>query len=97
MYQKQANMFKALSEPNRVRILELLIQGETCGCTSIDKLPIAQPTLSYHLKVLADAGFARSVKEGTKHKYYVNKDIVNELRDFLYIMTTSTAVCEVDM
>lgn len=48
MNKDYASLFKALSDDNRLTILKLLIQGETCGCTLIDKLPITQPTLSYH-------------------------------------------------
>lgn len=95
MYHKQAQLFKALSDPNRLRILELLIQGETCGCTLIDKLPIGQPTLSYHLKQLADAGLTRRVVDGTKHLYYVEKDVLTSLRDFLASVEHSTPTsCE---
>jgi len=97
MYHQQAQRFKALSDPNRLRILELLIQGETCGCTLIDKLPIGQPTLSYHLKQLADAGLTRRVVDGTKHLYYVEKDALASLREFLRDVEHSTATsCEVE-
>ncbi|NCU33595.1 MAG: transcriptional regulator, partial [Candidatus Moranbacteria bacterium] len=56
MNKEIALLCKALSDENRLTILELLIRGETCGCTLIDKLPITQPTMSYHLRTLSDSG-----------------------------------------
>jgi len=49
MNERMTKYFKILSDPTRLEIVELLLKGETCGCTLIDKLPISQPTLSYHL------------------------------------------------
>ena len=86
MYQQHALVFKALSDPNRIKILELLIQGETCGCTLIDNLPISQPTLSYHLKQLSEAGLVKSVKEGTWNHHYVQKEKLAEVIQFLSSM-----------
>ncbi|MBN2605356.1 MAG: winged helix-turn-helix transcriptional regulator [Bacilli bacterium] len=86
MYQKYSVLFRALSDPNRIKILELLIQGETCGCTLIDNLSISQPTLSYHLKQLSDAGLVKSVKEGTWNHHYVQKEVLAEIIQFLSTM-----------
>jgi ArsR family transcriptional regulator len=83
MYHKYGALFKALSDPNRIKILELLIQGETCGCTLIDNLSISQPTLSYHLKQLSDVGLVKSVKEGTWNHHYVQKEKLAELIEFI--------------
>jgi DNA-binding transcriptional ArsR family regulator len=47
---------KALSEPNRVKILKILQCRDLCGCEIQAILDIAQPTVSSHLKVLEDAG-----------------------------------------
>jgi ArsR family transcriptional regulator, arsenate/arsenite/antimonite-responsive transcriptional repressor len=78
-----AQVLKVMSEPMRLEIIRLLIQGETCGCTMIDKLPISQPTLSYHLKALKEVGLTTTKKEGNWVKHYVNKELLNELIGFL--------------
>lgn len=94
MYKKQAELFKALSDENRLKILELLIAGETCGCTLIDKLPISQPTLSYHLKILTEAGITKAKKDGVWMKYTVNNEVLQALVSFLDSIQKSTSVCK---
>ncbi len=83
MYEKYANLFKVLSDPTRIKIIELLIKGETCGCTLIDKFPLTQPTLSYHLKIITESGLANSRKDGTWVKYKINRNILTSLSDYL--------------
>lgn len=83
MNDKMAMLYKALSDENRLKILQLLLAGETCGCKLIDQLPITQPTLSYHLKWLNEVGLTTSYKEGTWNKYQVNKDMLDEMIQFL--------------
>lgn len=95
MYQKYAVVFKALSDPNRIKILELLIQGETCGCTLIEQLSISQPTLSYHLKQLSEAGLVTSKKAGIWNHHYVEKEKLTELIHFLSaIKETEVVTCK---
>ena len=47
---------KALSDPNRLRIIQLLIYGEQCGCELLEQMQITQPTLSHHMKALESCG-----------------------------------------
>ena len=89
----QANMFKALSDVNRIKILELLIKGESCSCELINELPITQPTLSYHLKSLSEAGLITSTKEGNRVNHKVRKDVVEELSIFLKDLLKATTTC----
>jgi len=83
MFEKYARLFKVLADVNRLKIIELLIKGETCGCTLIDNLQISQPTLSYHLKMISEAGLADSKREGNWIKYYINKDKLTEIKLFI--------------
>lgn len=76
-------VLKVLGDANRLEIIKLLIQGETCGCTLIDKLPISQPTLSYHLKTLTDAGLTTAKREGNWIKHYVDKQALSQVIDYL--------------
>jgi ArsR family transcriptional regulator len=90
---KQALLFKALSDDNRIKILELLVKGESCSCELLDELPISQPTLSYHLKLLHEAGLIDSKKEGNRVNHKVKKDVLEELSSFLLNLTKVTTVC----
>lgn len=46
-----ANICKAMSDSNRLKIIEMLTQGEKCGCNLLEELRVTQPTLSHHMKV----------------------------------------------
>jgi ArsR family transcriptional regulator len=95
MKHNYAQIFKALSDENRLKILELLIQGETCGCTLIDKLPITQPTLSYHLKTLTEVGLTKAYRDGNWIKHHVDIKKIDELIEFLSELKVSQASCKV--
>ena len=57
-------VMKALSDPNRVKVVKLLQHKEMCVCEMQEALGIAQPTVSKHLKILEDAGLVQSRKDG---------------------------------
>ena len=57
-------VMKALSDPNRVKIIKMLQQRFLCVCEMKAALNIAQPTVSKHLKLLEDAGLVTSEKDG---------------------------------
>jgi len=58
-------VMKALSDPNRVRILKLLEKNPLCVCEIQEVLGIAQPTVSSHMKILEDAGLVDKERQGT--------------------------------
>ena len=58
-----------ISEGIRLRVLELLTQGEKCACVLLEELDIAQPTLSYHMKILRQSGIVKERSVGP-WKYY---------------------------
>ena len=64
-----ADLFKALSDANRLRILDMLCRGELCACKILKKFNLSQPTLSHHMKILCDCGIIKKRKEG-KWMYY---------------------------
>jgi ArsR family transcriptional regulator len=57
-------VMKALSDPNRVKIVKMLQRQEMCVCELTAALEIAQSTVSSHLRILEEAGMVRSRKEG---------------------------------
>ncbi len=94
MDKEMAQLFKALSDPNRLKIIRLLLEGETCGCTLIDSLPVSQPTMSYHLRMLAEAGIISSHKDGTWNKHKVNKDKITEIENYLKGLLETKTSCK---
>ena len=65
---RKAVVFKALADPNRLRLLSLVKAGasaESCVCDLTAPLELSQPTVSHHLKVLVDAGLLHREKRGT--------------------------------
>jgi ArsR family transcriptional regulator len=65
-------VMKALSDPNRVRLLKLLQKRKMCVCEIRAALGIAQPTASKHLKILEDAGLVSRKKEGLWVNYFLS-------------------------
>jgi ArsR family transcriptional regulator len=69
-----AQLFKALADPNRLRLLSIIkasSTGETCVCDLTAPLDLGQPTVSHHLKVLVDAGLLHREKRGTWAYYSI--------------------------
>jgi len=62
-------VMKALSDPNRVKLIKMLIEKELCVCEMTALLGLAQPTVSKHLKILEDAGLVESWKQGSWVNY----------------------------
>jgi ArsR family transcriptional regulator len=65
---QQALVFKALADPNRLRLLSIIKaapSGSTCVCDLTEPLDLGQPTVSHHLKVLVEAGLLQREKRGT--------------------------------
>ncbi len=58
------NIFKALSDETRLRILKLLENGELCVCEIVAALDMIQPQVSFHLSVLKETGLLRDRKQG---------------------------------
>jgi ArsR family transcriptional regulator len=65
-------VMRALSDPNRVRLLKLLQKRKMCVCEIPAAIGIAQPTVSKHLKILEDAGLVSREKEGLWVNYFLS-------------------------
>jgi ArsR family transcriptional regulator, arsenate/arsenite/antimonite-responsive transcriptional repressor len=76
-----ANLAKALGHPARVQIMRLLVRREACICGDIvDELPLAQSTVSQHLKVLKEAGLIRGDIDGPRVCYCVEPRALRRLK-----------------
>ena len=71
--EETAKVFKALCDPNRLIIIEMLQRGEMCACQLLDELDIGQSTLSHHMKSLCESGVVSCRREGKWMYYSLNK------------------------
>ena len=79
-----AALAKALGHPARVRILRLLLDRQACYCGQIvDELPLAQATVSQHLKVLKDTGLIVGEIDGLRTCYWASRERLSELHELL--------------
>ena len=76
-----ANLAKALGHPARVQIMRLLVRRNACICGDIvEELPLAQSTVSQHLKVLKDAGLVKGEIDGPRVCYCVEPRTLRRLK-----------------
>ena len=80
---KSVSLFHALSDPTRLMIMALLQDGEQCVCDLTEALKTTQSRLSFHLKVLKDAGVINDRPEGRWIYYSVNADGLEELAEVI--------------
>ena len=66
-------VLKALSDETRLKIVEMVSEGELCACNILESFNITQPTLSYHMKILCDCGLVDSKRDGAWMRYKINK------------------------
>ncbi len=79
----RARIFKALSDPIRLEIIDLLRKKESCVCDLIPHLNVIQPLISRHLKILKDCGLVIDRKEGNRRIYSITDKRIFKLIDSL--------------
>ena len=83
---QKALVFKALADPNRLRLLSIVkadAAGETCVCDLTEPLDLGQPTVSHHLKILVEAGLLHREKRGTWAYYSLVPRALDEVAGIL--------------
>lgn len=86
-YIKNAKLFKALSDPTRLSIVDMISCGEKCACKILEEFSITQPTLSHHMKILCDVGLVNPRREGKWTHYSINKAQIKELHQYINSVT----------
>lgn len=81
--ERSAELFHALSDETRLELIHLLKKGERCVCDLTGALDAAQSRLSFHLKVLKDAGIVTDRKEGRWVHYELNEHAFTEAHRLL--------------
>lgn len=85
-----ATMMKALGHPARIAIIGFLMKVDSCICGDIvNELPLAQPTVSQHLKELKSAGLIKGTVEGTSVCYCIDEDALVVLREYFANVLTN--------
>ena len=92
-YIEQANIFKSLSESNRLMILDMLSCGEICACKILEKLNITQPTLSHHMKILCDCGLVNGRRDGKWMHYSLNFENIKKMKQVFCDITSDSESC----
>ena len=84
--ERSIELFHALSDETRLEIIELLRNGERCVCELTDTLDAAQSRLSFHLRVLKDAGIVRDRKDGRWVHYELDPEAFDEMEALVSAM-----------
>jgi DNA-binding transcriptional ArsR family regulator len=82
-----AEVFKALGDPIRWSIIQQVAQADELACSLLeDTLPVSKPTISYHTKILTQAGLIEVRKRGRNYFYCLRRDVIGELLDELFAL-----------
>ncbi len=92
-YEENSKIVKALSDPNRLQILDILSCGEMCACDILEHFNFSQPTLSHHMKVLMENNLVNLRKDGLWSYYSLNLMECNKIILFLMNIITDTENC----
>lgn len=86
-------ILKALGDPIRLRILDMISCYEMCACDILVGLTISQSTLSHHMKVLTETNLVIARKDATWMYYSINRTVIAELHKMLDIITLPKDDC----
>ncbi len=80
IYKETAKVLKAISDPKRLKIVDMLSCGELCACEILEEFKITQPTLSHDMRVLVEAGIVVDRREGKNIYYSLNTDTLDRVQ-----------------
>lgn len=86
-------VFKALGDETRLTILDMLSCGEICACEILEGLDLTQPTISHHMKILQQVGLVKARKDGRWMYYSIDKEKLEEIKDFITYITNYKEDC----
>ena len=85
-YENISKKLKVISDPKRLKIIDMLSCDELCACEILEKFNISQPTLSHDMRKLEEVGLVTSWKEGKNTYYSLDKDSLDEIEDSLRLI-----------
>lgn len=80
---------KALGDSNRLQIVQMLSEGEKCGCKLLEAFEITQPTLSHHMRILTECGLVDARKDGKWSYYSLNSETLKAYKQFIESLSCS--------
>ena len=92
-FAKESKIFKALSEPVRLQIIDLISCGEMCACEILEFISISQSTLSHHMNVLIECGLVSSRKDATWVYYTINREGKEDLHRMIDGLMDKKEIC----
>jgi ArsR family transcriptional regulator len=92
-YLENTKVFKALGDPKRAMIVDMLSCGEMCACNILEKFEMSQSTLSHHMKLLRESGLVKAREEGKWTYYSLNGDAIDKAKGFLQVITSDKEDC----
>jgi ArsR family transcriptional regulator len=92
--ERATRLFQALSDPTRLGIIQRLRLGERCVCDLTDAMDAAQSRLSFHLKVLKEAGLVTDRREGRWMYYTLNTDALAEAGELVDALASAPSAAE---
>lgn len=92
-YLEHTKIFKALGEPKRAMIVDMLSCGELCACKILEKFKMSQSTLSHHMKLLCECGLVKGREEGKWTYYSLDADTISKTKQFLFNITSDKENC----
>ena len=93
IYLDTAKILKAISDPKRLRIVDMLSCGELCACKILEAFHITQPTLSHDMRVLIEAGIVNDRREGKNIFYSIDQERFAVFQNTLHEIATPKANC----
>ncbi len=92
-YIENTKVFKALGDPKRAMIVDMLSCGELCACNILEKFDMSQSTLSHHMKILCACGLVKGRQEGKWTYYSLVEDTIQKARAFFDHITSDKENC----
>ena len=92
-YLEYTKVFKALGDPKRAMIVDMLSCGELCACMILEKFEMSQSTLSHHMKLLCESGLVKSREQGKWTYYSLDADAVGKTKQFFCDLTSDQENC----
>lgn len=93
IYLDNVNIFKALSDETRLKIVDMLSCGELCACDILNLVEISQSTLSYHMKILTDCGLVVGRKDGSWVRYSLSEEKKDSFTSFSNSLVSAKEDC----
>ena len=92
-YLDNTKVFKALGDPKRAMIVDMLSCGELCACDILEKFEMSQSTLSHHMKILRECGLVNGREEGKWMYYSLVAEAIEKTKQFFCAITSDKENC----